>query len=441
MADRSWIAVAALGSLLCSGAAPSWAEEVPLTLAEALSRAGQSGTTVVTARALADAARERAEAARKLSWPRLTLDSRVTASDAPAMVFAQRLDAGRITSADFDPARLIDPGASWHLGTTLGAEAPIDLFGRIRAATRAQQASARSREAVARSAEQGMRLAVTDAYWRAALGRRAVEVARRALAAATSREQEIQVRAEQGDALTADLLRARARRLEREAELAAREGDVRVASANLSRLLSAPEGESLVPSEQPPQPAPPTGTLAEWLARSAARPELLASRERQAAADGATRAEQLSSRPEALAALALRDDRRSGGGGQSFIAAVGLRWSLDPARSRKLAAAQADSRVASSASRQAADGVRLEVETAHARQQAAFLRWQASKSGGADLQEALRVVRERRLAGLATLTDELETEAAALAAEWNEIAAAADAAVAEAALRYAAGEL
>ena len=50
------------------------------------------------------------------------------------------------------------------------------------------------------------------------------------------------------------------------------------------------------------------------------------------------------------------------------------------------------------------------------------------------------MVQERRQAGMATLTDELETEAEALSAALEEIAAAADVAIADAALRRAAGE-
>ena len=60
---------------------------------------------------------------------------------------------------------------------------------------------------------------------------------------------------------------------------------------------------------------------------------------------------------------------------------------------------------------------------------------------GLPLLSALRVVQERRQAGMATLTDELETEVASLAAELREIEAASDAAIADAALRRAAGEL
>ena len=65
----------------------------------------------------------------------------------------------------------------------------------------------------------------------------------------------------------------------------------------------------------------------------------------------------------------------------------------------------------------------------------------AAGGGTEEGREALRVVRERRAAGLATLTDELETEAAAVAAELDELRARTDLALAEAALRRAAGVL
>jgi outer membrane protein TolC len=85
--------------------------------------------------------------------------------------------------------------------------------------------------------------------------------------------------------------------------------------------------------------------------------------------------------------------------------------------------------------------VRLEVETAWHRARAARERYLAAKGGAEEGREALRVVQERRRAGRATLTDELETETAALAAELGEIRAVAEAALADSALRRAAGEI
>ena len=140
----------------------------------------------------------------------------------------------------------------------------------------------------------------------------------------------------------------------------------------------------------------------------------------------------------------VQDERASfaDGGGQSFTVGAAVRWSLfDPTRGRRVAAAQAERRGADLAERAAADQVRLEVELAWRRAEAARQRFSAAAGGAEEAREALRVVRERRQAGMATLTDELETESVSLAAELAELRASTDAALADAALRRAAGEL
>ncbi len=85
--------------------------------------------------------------------------------------------------------------------------------------------------------------------------------------------------------------------------------------------------------------------------------------------------------------------------------------------------------------------MRLDVALAYRRAIAARERHAAASGGLEEGREALRVVQERRKAGMATLTDELETETAALGAALSEIAAAADVAMADAALARAAGEI
>ncbi len=139
----------------------------------------------------------------------------------------------------------------------------------------------------------------------------------------------------------------------------------------------------------------------------------------------------------------VQDDRNSPSEGQaSGTVGAMLRWSLfDPTRGKRVAAAEAAVRGAEHETRAALAQVRLEVESAWRRAQAARERYAAAAGGAEEGREALRVVQERRRAGMATLTDELETEAASVAAELDEIRAAADAAVADAALSRAAGEL
>ena len=119
---------------------------------------------------------------------------------------------------------------------------------------------------------------------------------------------------------------------------------------------------------------------------------------------------------------------------------MSLRWNaFDPTRDSRRAAQEAEVQAAAARARAAADQVRLEVATAWDRAVAARERHAAAAGGAEEGREALRVVYERRQAGIATLTDELETEAASLAAELQELRAAAEAAIADAALERAAG--
>ncbi len=119
-----------------------------------------------------------------------------------------------------------------------------------------------------------------------------------------------------------------------------------------------------------------------------------------------------------------------------------MKWSpFDPSRGKREAAATAERRAAELDARAAADQVRLEVATAFRRAVSARERYAAASGGAEEGREAFRVVQERRKAGIATLTDELETETAALGAALQEIGAAAGVAIADAALKRAAGEI
>jgi outer membrane protein TolC len=161
---------------------------------------------------------------------------------------------------------------------------------------------------------------------------------------------------------------------------------------------------------------------------------------REGAAEGARGAER-EARPDLMLLARLQDDRGTLADGRaSGTAGLFLRWGLyDPQRAARREAARTASAAAEAEATAARDVARFEIETAWHRARSSRERWLASSGGTEEGREALRVVRERRAAGLATLTDELETEAAALAAELDELAAAADAAIARAALERAAG--
>jgi outer membrane protein TolC len=358
-------------------------------------------------------------------------------------VFAQKLNAGEFAQQDFAIERLNDPDALSHLTTALAVELPLDVFGKVGAQAEREAAAGRSASADAREVAAELELSVVEAYWRADVSDRAVGVTERTLAGARAREADFEARVEQGASLNADLLRARARRRQREAELAERKGVARVALATLARLLGAAAETTYRPVDAPPPPPPLVGEEGDWTSRALERRGTLAaaSGRLESAREGAS-AEHRGLLPDLVVYGQLQDDRNSleAGRGSGTLGAT-VRWNaFDPSRSRRKAGAQADVRAAEQELRAAADQARLEVESAYRRALAARERYAAAAGGALEGREALRVIRERRQSGLATLTDELETEAASLAAELEEIEAAAAVAIADASLRRAAGE-
>ena len=285
---------------------------------------------------------------------------------------------------------------------------------------------------------------VAEAYRQAEVAGRAIAVTEKVLAVAKAREAEIEARVQAGAALQADLLRARARRRERDADVAERRSQQRMAQAGLARLLGAPDGVTYVPTEGPPAVGPLAGEEAEWVARALRqRPVLEAVRRKQDAAAAFLKNERNGVLPDIGAFGQVWDNRiKVDDGSQAWAIGLGVRWTpWDAGRSKRQAAATAEQRAAEQDVRAAADQVRLEVALAYRRAVTARERHAASSGGAEEGREALRVVQERRKAGMATLTDELETETAALGAALSEIAAAAEVAMADAALQRAAGEI
>jgi outer membrane protein TolC len=417
---------------------------VALSLAQALDLAQQHNPEILAERARTEAEAARAEAVKRTAWPRLSLTSGWSRGNTPALVFAQKLNAGDFTQDDFAVDRLNSPDALSHLTTTLVAEVPVDAFGSVKARAEAQSSIGRAGEEAADESVQDLRLRVVEAYRRAALAQRVAEVAERALATARAREADMEARVAEGASLRADLLRVRTRRRQREADLAERRADREVALAMLSRALGTDPAVSYRPTEPASAPPPLEGDGPSWQSRAMAhRPSLRMAAERLKAQAWSLRAEERATWPELAAFGQLQDDRSGlSSGGQSGALGVLLRWKVfDPARGKRVAAAAAELRAADLAVRSSRDQVRLDVQTAWHRAASSRDRHAAAAGGAEEGREALRVVQERRQQGMATLTDELETEAASLAAELDELRAATEAAIADAALLRAAGGL
>ena len=94
-----------LGAAL-GGAAVAQAEDVPVTLAEALALADQANPELQAAAARVEAQVARTESVQRMKWPRLGLAMGWSRMDLPAGVFASKLNSGAVS---FDTA-------GWDLG-------------------------------------------------------------------------------------------------------------------------------------------------------------------------------------------------------------------------------------------------------------------------------------------------------------------------------------
>lgn len=425
--------------LLLLPALPSGAATLTLEAALAQAEAQHPGLAAGAARIAA--ARFETDAVARSADFRLRAEAGAGITDQASHVFAAKLDAGEFTASDFALDRLNDPDVLAQALGAVVAERPLDLFGKVAAVASVGRELARAADEELTEARLDLRLAVTETYHRLLVASQAVRVAEGALAAARARETAIGEWVDQGLALPADTLRARARRREREADLAARRLDVEVARAGLGRLLGAPLGPEVE------LVAPPTAAAAEldeavWLARGLAeRPLLRAAGAKIAAAGWRQTAEERATKPDlALWARAQVQRADFAGGELAGGAGISLRWNLiDPGCAERRAAAEAAERGAGFDLRAAEDQVRYEVAAALRRVAAARQRAASTAGGSEEGREVQRVTEERRRAGLATLTDELEAESVALAAEIRELEAATEVALAEAALLRAAG--
>ena len=432
-------------SLLCflalAGPGPALGGEIRVSLSEAVDRALSGNRALQATRERALAAHSSADMTDRLLWPRISLSSQLSRTDNPAMVFMGKLNSGVIEARDFIPASLNDPSSRSQLSTRLAVEAPVDLFSRFGRLKDAGRTLARSADAAGREKALDLRLRVIEAYSRAAVSAEVVSVVEAAVGASRAREEEVEAKVAEGAALRADLLRVRARRREREAELAGRLADVAGAKALLNELLGSDGETTFVPSAIPTPVGGPVEDEGTLVARALAnRPGLEALRLRAEAATGAAEADHKARLPEIGVFAQLTDDRGGSEGQQSYAVGGFLRVSLlDPTKNARQAEAQLAAHAFELDRLAALDEVRRSVRTARERVRSGVAAVNAAQGGAEEGQEALRVVQERRREGLATLTDELETEAASLAARLRELSAQAELAVAEASLERAIG--
>ncbi|HSM62091.1 MAG TPA: TolC family protein [Longimicrobiales bacterium] len=218
----------------------------PLTLERARAEARTGSLDALAARARARAAEAGRGAQGSFLWPQLALEAGAVRSDDPVAAFGGRLRQGAFTEADFDPARLNDPGALTDWSGAVGVSwAPLDA-----SAAAAYSASALEADAAARGAEWATRAAIfrAEALYMAAEGAEGrLTAARSAGEAGEATLALVERRAAEGLLTDADALQARAAAEGARARVIDAERAVADARARLRVALGWPQDRVPVP--------------------------------------------------------------------------------------------------------------------------------------------------------------------------------------------------
>lgn len=416
------------------------AADEPWKLGEVLERIASGSPTLGQALARIDQARAAVREARASYAPELSLQVDFVATDDPAQAFALLLNQERLSLGPaFDPT----PGSTRNWREQVRLDWPLFAPGRSQA-----HAAAREGELAARAQGEAIERRLLNAGVQSWLALRAAleleRVAQESIAAVEQRLEQTRVRAREGAALQADVLRLEVRVAASRDEAAKAQYSVARARNALAALMNV-RAEDLqrvdaAPIEVGANLAPELAQLLERARRE--RSDLVAMGHRVRTAELASSAREAERLPSLglFASYAFDDEElRLDSDLDKYLVGVGLRVPLSARTGPRIEGAQAQERVAVLELRALELEVEREVRDAWAEQAAARQSLALAQSAVQAAEEAFRVLSLAQDAGGATVTDVLEAQDALNLAKVRGVAAAAGVQLARARLVAAIG--
>ena len=421
---------------------PPEASTLSVSLEEALERASRSNPMVQAARREVEATRGIRREARSYFLPDLTFTETFSRTDNPVYVFMGKLTQERFGMMDFAIPSLNRPSPLTNFQSRAELTLPLFTGGKLTAAYRAAGLGVEAAEGRSAFAESSLRKGVTEAFYGSLLAREAVSVMDETVKTAEAHLAQVEAMHRQGLVLDSDLLRMRVFLADMRQQRAARAADARVAKAYLAYAMGVagevePRGEFTVPAD-------PLPSLEEAVQAALAARGDLAAAEREARQAGLgvrmARADYL---PQVGAMAAYEQDTEDfSGHGKNWMVGVQLRLPLfdGGARSGRLLLASSREFQAQKALEDARNRVRVEVQEALLRSEAAAERVAVTAQSEEQARENQRIVALRYREGLASITDLLDADTALTAAALARAQAVHDLIVSRARLAWAMGK-
>ena len=421
--------------LLAAGllTSPSVVAAPELTVSDAIRAAWTHDARLQASSAQATSAARGAEAADWALGPTLVLGAQGTLTSQPSRTFALLLDQGKITAADFNPARLNTPEARGSLGLSAVLEQPL-VDAALWAARRRAHAGAESEVAGRAAMQRQVALDAVRAYFSVRAAEDALAYAEDALRTAKDTETFVKARVAQDVLLPSEGSRSTAYRAQAEAERA----------AAVRQLAQARTGFVLLVGQEPPPGTLITPLVPPDAASSPAveeRPELRAAR---AGVDAQTAAaDEAHGRlwPTLLLQGGVATERASLSEGNTWgMGFLILRWSGSVSAFKTADAADA-ARAAAEARRVGQErALAAELEEARASVAASSAALEAARTAVSASEQARDQRQARHRQGLDPLTDLLDAETGLTSARALLLRSALQARLARAELEHASGQ-
>jgi len=432
--------------VLLPGAQIARAQE-PITLEQAVGTALAKNPVLKAAQEETEVARAQTNQVRAAQYPRVDFSQGFTRGNNPVYVFGTLLTQRQFTAANFALSQLNTPAPLDNFQTRLEGQMLLFDWGRTRQRIRGAKRMETAAEFDAEQARQDLILRVVRAYYGVVVARENLAAAREAYRTAEANEARVKALAEAGLVVSSDLLSAQVFRAQMKDREIRADNQLQLARMMLSNEMGLGPEPLSEPVDKLEEFAGETRRIEEWERTALTeRPALRAAELRYQAAEKNRSLARAEFGPRVgLFANVERDAEALGGGpsGTNWTAGVRLEINLfaGGADRHRLAEASARERQASNQLDWFRSGVRLEVRQAYLETHAAEQRVEAARGSAEQAQEGLRILQNRYDAGLATMTDLLRAQTAALEAKTGYLAALYDWHVAVAQLERTAGKL
>jgi outer membrane protein TolC len=442
----NWKRLSAITLLIfcCIWSSGAGAQTTEMTLRQAIDRALGQNPEAAVAGADEKAASASARLARTYLLPQLSFTQEISRGDDPVYAFGMRLRQRQFAQADFALNDLNRPQPMGNFAARFsGSWMAFDSF-KTQKAIRGSDLMKKSAASNTQAVNQKIVLDVVQAYESVLYAEREIGVAQHEQETAAALLRAVQDHVKAGLAVDSDRMSAEVNVAARQQDLIAAQGELELAWAQLREAMG--DTELKTPALRPiEEHIFPHQALEEELATAARmRPDLAAMGAVQSAQAQAVGAAKSSFGPQVSAYGNWEEDRASitASGGNNWVAGVQIQIDILPLGKRaELARVMAAKQRIDAQLAAYRQGVRLAVSQAHIQRQTAELSMKTARAAMDQSAESLRILHNRYMAGLATITDLLRGEDAERQSQANYWHAVYGNASAYATQRYATGTL